>query len=195
VIYPREKEQTHIIVGVRGTSIHHPDRYPLRVLESILASQGGRLFVELREKQSLAYTVTARSLEGLDPFVFFVYIATSPEKAEAALAGINTELRKIREQGVTAQEVERAKRYLVGSYEIDLQKNSSQAAMLAFDERYGVGYQELEAYAQQILSVTPAMVQQMAHIYLAGEHPTVVIVGPSASGDMLIEPSAVRVLS
>jgi zinc protease len=195
VIYPRAKEQTHIIVGVRGTSIHHPDRYPLRVLESILASQGGRLFVELREKQSLAYTVTARSLEGLDPFVFFVYIATSPEKVEAALEGINTELRKIREQGVTVQEVERAKRYLVGSYEIDLQKNSSQAAMLAFDERYGVGYQELDAYAQQILSVTPAMVQQMAHIYLAGEPPTVVIVGPSPSGDMLIEPSAVRVLS
>jgi zinc protease len=191
----RDKEQTHIIVGVRGTSIHHPDRYPLRVLESILASQGGRLFVELREKQSLAYAVTARSLEGLDPFVFFVYMATSPEKVEAALEGINTELRKVREQGVTVQEVERAKRYLVGSYEIDLQKNSVQAAMLAFDERYGVGYQELDAYARQILSVTPEMVQRVAHVYLAGEHPTAVIVGPSPSGDMLIEPSAMRVLS
>ena len=58
IIYPRHKEQAHIIVGMRGISLHHPDRYALRVLESILASQGGRLFVELREKQSLAYTVT-----------------------------------------------------------------------------------------------------------------------------------------
>jgi zinc protease len=78
MVCQRDKEQAHIIVGLRGTSLHHPDRYALRVLESILASQGGRLFVELREKQSLAYTVTARSLEGLDPFIFFVYLATSP---------------------------------------------------------------------------------------------------------------------
>jgi zinc protease len=191
----REKEQTHIIVGVRGTSLYQPDRYPLRVLESMLSSQGGRLFVELREKRSLAYTVSARSLEGLDPFVFFVYIATSPEKVEAALEGITSELRKVSEQGVTAEEVERAKRYLVGSYEIELQKNSTLAATLAFDERYGLGHQELDVYAQRILSVTPDMIQQVTRTYLVMEQPVVVVVGPSPSRDMVVEPSAARVLS
>jgi zinc protease len=175
----KEKEQTHIILGFRGTSLHHPDRYALRVLESVLSSQGGRLFVELREKRSLAYTVTARSFEGLDPFVFFIYIATSPEKAAAALEGIQTELRKLRERGISAPEVERAKRYLVGSYAIELQKNSAQAATLAFDERYGLGLQEFETYGQKILAVTPDMVHQIAHAYLAVEHAVVITVGPS----------------
>jgi zinc protease len=193
VLHQRDKEQAHIIVGMRGTTLHHPDRYALRVLESILASQGGRLFVELREKQSIAYTVTARSLEGLDPFIFFVYIATSPEKAEIALDGIRTELLRVRASGVTEQELERAKRYLVGSYEIELQKNSALAAMLAFDERYGLGYQESEAYAQKILAVTPEMIQHVARTYLLVEHSSVVIVGPSPSGGMVIEPSAERV--
>ena len=145
VIYQRNKEQAHIIVGMRGISLHHPERYALRVLEPILASQGGRLFVELREKQSLAYTVTARSLEGLDPFIFFVYLATSPEKTAVALDGIREELLRVREQGATTQEIERAKRYLVGNYEIEIQKNSALAAMLAFDERYGLGCQEVES--------------------------------------------------
>ncbi len=188
----RQKEQTHIIVGVRGSSLHNPDRYPLRVLDSILSSQGGRLFVELREKRSLAYTVTARSLEGLDPFALFVYLATSPEKVDAAFAGIMAELYKVQEQGVTAQEVERAKRYLVGSYEIELQKNGSQAAALAFDERYGLGYQELDAYAQKILSVTPEMVHRVARAYLTIEQCTVAIVGPLPSGEIVQKPATGR---
>jgi zinc protease len=181
----REKEQPHIIMGVRGTSLHNPDRYALRVLDSLLSSQGGRLFVELREKRSLAYSVTARSLEGLDPFVFFVYMATSPEKVEAALEGIREELSKVRDGGVTAEEVERAKRYLVGSYEIELQKNGSQAAALAFNERYGLGHQELDTYAQKICSVTPEVVQQVARAYLTLEQCTVAIVGPSASREVV----------
>lgn len=190
----KDKEQTHLILGVRGTSIHHPDRYALRVLESILSNQGGRLFVELREKQSLAYTVAARSLEGLDPFVFFIYIATSPEKAEVALEGIRAELHKVREYGVSALEVERAKRYLVGSYEIELQKNSAQAAALAFDERYGLGVEEFETYGQKILAVTPDMVQQIAHTYLAVEQAVVVTVGPSRSREVVMGPSAETVM-
>ena len=192
VIYQRDKEQTHLILGMRGTSVHHPDRYALRVLESILASQGGRLFVELREKQSLAYIVTARSIEGLDPFMFFVYMATSPEKVGVALEGIREELLRVREAGVTSEELERAKRYLVGSYEIELQKNSAQAAMLAFDERYGLGYQESDVYAQKILDVTHEMVQHVARTYLSLEHSSVVIVGPPPSGGMVIEPAAVK---
>jgi zinc protease len=191
----KEKEQTHIILGARGTSIHHADRYPLRVLESILSSQGGRLFVELREKQSLAYTVAARSLEGLDPFAFFVYIATSPDKAEVALEGIRAELRKVREHGVSTVEVERAKRYLVGSYEIELQKNSAQAATLAFDERYGLGIQEFETYAQKILAVTPEMVQRVARSYLAVEQAVGVTVGPSRPRGVGMGPCAEGVVS
>jgi zinc protease len=191
----KDREQTHIMLGVRGTSLHHPDRYALRVLESILSNQGGRLFVELRERQSLAYTVAARSIEGLDPFVFFIYIATSPEKAGVALDGIQAEIHKLWEGGVSALEVERAKRSLVGSYEIDLQKNSAQAATLAFDERYGLGVQEFETYGQKILAVTPDMVQQIAHTYLAVEQAVVVTVGPSHSRDVVMGPAAEGVIS
>jgi zinc protease len=112
-----------------------------------------------------------------------------------ALDGINEELRRVREQGVTIQEVERAKRFLVGSYEIELQKNSTLGAMLAFDERYGLGYREAETYAQHILAITPEMVQRVADTYLTVEQSAVVIVGPSPSGGTVQTPSAERVVS
>jgi zinc protease len=195
VIYQRNKEQSHIILGMRGISLHHPDRYALRVLESILASQGGRLFVELREKQSLAYTVTARSIEGLDPFIFFVYLATSPEKTAVALEGMRGELLRMREQGATTLEVERAKRYLVGNYEIEMQKNSALAAMLAFDERYGLGCHEVESYAEHIMAVSPEMVHEVARKYLAIDQSAVVIVGPCVDEGVGCQPSAERVVS
>jgi zinc protease len=191
----RQKEQAHILVGMRGVGVLHPDRYALRVLESILASQGGRLFVQLREKQSLAYTVTARSLEGLDPFIFFIYLATSPEKTEAALDGIGEELQRVRQQGVTAQEVERAKRYLVGNYEIEVQKNSALAAMLAFDERYGLGCHAADSYTQKILAITPEMVRHVARTYLTIEQASVVIVGPPSTGGTVIKPAVEGVVS
>ena len=124
-----------------------------------------------------------------------MYLATSPEKSEVALDGIRNELQRVCDHGVTTPEVERAKRYLVGSYEIELQKNSALAAMLAFDERYGLGYDEVVSYAQHLMAVTPEMVHEVAHTYLAVDQSSVIIVGPSPSGGTVIKPSAERVVS
>jgi predicted Zn-dependent peptidase len=55
--------------------------------------------------------------------------------------------------------------------------------------------QESDAYAQKILAVTHEMIQHVARTYLSVEHAAVVIVGPSATGEMVIEPSAERVES
>ena len=59
------REQTHILVGGLGTKITAEDRHALRLLQTILGGQSGRLFIELREKKSLAYTVAPLSMEGL----------------------------------------------------------------------------------------------------------------------------------
>ena len=50
-----------------ATTVSDPDRFPLEVLATILSGQGGRLFVELRDKRGLAYRVSAFSVEGVDP--------------------------------------------------------------------------------------------------------------------------------
>jgi zinc protease len=87
-IHLMNKKQAHLVVGYPGTHLFDKDRYAVEVLASLLSGQGGRLFLELRDRQGLAYQVGAYSQEGIEPGYFAVYIATSPEKIGAALQGI-----------------------------------------------------------------------------------------------------------
>jgi zinc protease len=132
------------------------------VLNNILAGQGGRLFLELRDKMSLAYTVTSLSQEGIEPGYFGVYIATEPRKVDTAVAGILRELEKIIEKTVSREELDRAKQYMVGAYEIDLQRSSTVATQLAFNEIYGMSRNEWKDLPQKILKISSQDVLRVA---------------------------------
>ncbi|HEY3359806.1 MAG TPA: pitrilysin family protein [Polyangia bacterium] len=175
------KQQAHIVIGFPGTTVSHPDRFALEVLATILSGQGGRLFVELRDRRALAYRISAFSLEGVDPGYFAVYIATSPQNLEAAVAGIRGELAKITDQRVTAGELERAKRYLVGAHEISLQRRAALGSSLAFHECYGLGFAEYRRYAPGILAVGAADVQRAARAHLDWSRAVIAVVKPEES--------------
>lgn len=132
-----DKEQTHLLVGMRGISLDDPKKWTLHVLQSILAGQGGRLFLELRDKESLAYSVSPTSMEGYGTGSFGIYIACSPEKTEKAERMIHAELDKLCNKLVPADELERAINYLCGRTLIDLQRKTAQASSILFDTLYG----------------------------------------------------------
>ena len=119
-----------------GARVGDKDRYVLDVLSTILSGQSGRLFLELRDRQSLAYAISSSSLEGLDPGYFLVHVGTSLEKVEQALAGVYLELSRLRDGLVDVQELDRARRYLVGTHAIDLHVLRND---LAQDSRWRVG--------------------------------------------------------
>jgi zinc protease len=186
----QNKQQAHIVYGFPGTTITDGDRFPLEVLSTILSGQGGRLFVELRDKRGLAYRVSAFSVEGVDPGYFAVYIATSPENLAVAKSGIEDELGKIVATPVPKSELERAKRYLVGAHEISLQRRAALASTLAFHEAYGVGWDEYRRYAPGILGVTAADVQRVAKKYLDRSRAIVATVKPEETTPALAKPKA-----
>jgi zinc protease len=150
----------------------------LDVLNSILAGQGGRLFLELRDKMSLAYSVTSLSQEGVEPGYFGVYIGTEGSKVEKAIEGIRKELAQVLEKKVSMAELERAKQYLVGAYEIELQRNSSVATQLAFNEVYGASREEWRELPEKILKVTREEVFSVAHKILKPKQYVLSVVGP-----------------
>jgi zinc protease len=173
-----KKQQAHIVVGYPGTKLHSKDRYALEVLSTILSGQGGRLFISLRDQQGLAYHVGAYSQEGLEPGYFAVYVASSPENIQAVLTGIEKQLSALRERQVSASELKRVQRYLVGGYEISLQRRSTVASYLAFNECYGLGFKAYRQYSGQILSVTAQDIQRVARRYLNQKRRVVAIVKP-----------------
>ena len=174
----RQRQQAHVAVGWQVSSLYSDDQAALAVLASILGGQGGRLFLELRDRQSLAYTVSAWVQPGVDAGAFVFYIATSPEKLDQALAGIRAEVSKLQEALVTEEELGRAQRYLIGSRDISLQAQGTRGAYRAFDELFGLGYSHGRAYASRIDAVTREDIRAAARRYFLEAHEVVAVVRP-----------------
>ena len=172
------KEQAHFVLGFLGISYDHPDSYALRVLGAALSGQGGRLFREMRDKESLAYALDFMAQPNLDPGFIGVYMGTHPNKLETAIEAVLRELEKAKEKGLTGEEVARAKKYLIGNFEIGLQTNGAQANQMSLDELYGLGFDHYQRYPQEIEKVTKEDVDRAAKKYLNLEFYAVAIVRP-----------------
>lgn len=179
VITKHEKEQAHVVVGFRGTTFKNRDRYPMIVLNNILSGQGGRLFLDLRDRLSLAYSVSSVNYEGLEPGYFAVYIGTDPAKLETAKTEIRKQLAHVCSGKPSADELARSKQYIVGTYELDLQRNSALAATYTFNTLYGLGPQEAEKYPSRIMEVTAEDVLRVAKKYIRPEAYTMAVVKPA----------------
>ena len=130
---------------------------------------GGRFFDELRDKQSLGYTVHATSSDRLAAGMFLSYIACSPEKEEVARAGLLREFAKLCETPVTDAELARARTYALGTHAIAQQSGGNVLAELVDAWMYGTGLEELDRFADQLLAVTPQSMQQLAREYFVPE--------------------------
>ena len=174
---PRDKEQAHFVIGYTGARVTDPERYALDVLGSALAGMGGRLFTNLRDKKSLAYSVTSFSSEQVDPGFFAFYMGTSADKLEGAITDTLKEIEDVRARGVTAEELERAKKWMIGTYEIGLQSNAAYADKMMYNELYGVGYEEVFREPERIEAVTLEEVNRMAARVLNTDRYTIAVLG------------------
>ncbi|MBL9036997.1 MAG: insulinase family protein [Archangium sp.] len=176
---PAVKAQTHLMLGFHGARVSDSWTRALEVLTTVLSGQSGRLFIELRDKRSMAYSVSAMSVEGVDPGFFAVSMATSPEKVDDALAGIRLELQRVCDDHISPTELKRAQRYLIGTHEIGLQRNGARAGVAALDALYGLGADRFTRYEEEIGSVTIDAVRDVARRIIDFERETVAVVGPA----------------
>ncbi|HZX95909.1 MAG TPA: insulinase family protein, partial [Myxococcales bacterium] len=176
-----DKAQAHLVLGFPGVRLADDARWPLEVLSAVLSGQGGRLFVELRDKRSLAYSVTSFSMEGMDPGYFAVYIGCGPGKTRESLEGIRAELRRVREEPISGPELDRARTHLIGTHAISLQRNSARASVYAFDECYGLGADASARYAAQIAAVTADDVLAAAQRILSPSREVIALVAPEGA--------------
>lgn len=177
IFQPLKKEQSHIIVGYRGLTLKDDDRFVLEVIQSILSGQGGRLFLELRDKNSLAYSVSPMHMEGIECGYFGGYIGCSPEKSTKAIQMLKAEFAKLAETKISEEELVRAQRYLIGRHDIELQRKSTVGNAILFDDIYGLDYRESLDVADKYFSVTAEDVQRLAKKIFA--QPAIIsLVGP-----------------
>jgi zinc protease len=180
-VFDLPKEQSHIVLGYPGLTLDDPRRHALEVLTELLGGHGGHLFDAVREKRGLAYSVTALSIEGVDPGYFAAYAATSPGKEVAVIEAIDDVLQHVANKGPTTREMQRIKRHLIGSRAIGLQRCSARAAATALDELYGLGYDNFEKYADEIDGIHGNDVQSIARELLTDDARQIACVGPNVS--------------
>jgi zinc protease len=161
----RDKAQTALAIAFPGPHRTDPDRFAARIVAGIGSGLGGRFFDELRDRQSLAYTVHAYSSEHQLAGTFMAYIATSPEKEDVARAGLLAEFERLRQEPVTEEELERAKRYAVGSHAIRQESGGAILGDMVDAWMLGTGLHELAEHDSRVEAVTAADVQRLALEY------------------------------
>jgi len=162
----RDKQQVHIIIGFVGATLNSEDRYSLEVLDTALSGQSGRLFTELRDKQSLAYSLSSFSLFGLDTGSFGIYLGTSPDKRDEAIKSVWQQLYRVMEEPLSEEELTKAKNVLISNYALSLQTRGNQAMEMALNETYGLGQDFGNRYVQAIEQVDAATVLAIARKYI-----------------------------
>ncbi len=174
----REKLQAHFLIGFLGARFSDDDRYPLEVLSAALAGQGGRLFRNLRDEKSLAYSLTAFSSEQFDRGFLAFYMATAASKKDEAISAMWDEIIKFLKEGLTKEELERAKNFVIGNFEIGLQSNQAYADSIMFNELYGTGIEGFEKFTERIRKVTRKDVMRVARKYIDLERYVLAVVSP-----------------
>ena len=161
----REKAQTAIALAFRGPARRDADRHAAQLVAGVASGLGGRFFDELRDKQSLAYTVHAYTHERVEAGMFVSYIATGPDKEEVARQGLLAEFAKLRDQPVTDDELERAKRYAIGTHAIRQQSGGAVLGDMVDAWLLGEGLAELGTFESETSRVTAADIQRVAREY------------------------------
>ncbi|MDX1952530.1 MAG: insulinase family protein, partial [Verrucomicrobiota bacterium] len=177
----RDKKQGVIIVAFPGVTIYDQARFPLELLQEALSDLGSRLFVRIREKLGLAYYVGAQHFIGLQPGYFALYAGTAPESIAQVRSEIFSEVETLRREGITAEELKRAKAKLLGQKKIARQDLGSYAVATALDELYGLGYQNCDLEDANYEQVTQEEVHAAIVKYLRPETCVVSTAGPTAA--------------
>lgn len=178
------KTQSDLVLGIVGITRSDPDYYAWRMANMILGRLGmmGRLGESVREAQGLAYGVHSELDAGLGAGPWAVRAGVNPSNVDKALKGIGDELVRIRDGGVTADELLRGQRYSSGSLVLQLETNDGVAGIIQDVELYGLGLDYIDRYPDIINGLTLDIVNEVASRRFPALEQTVrVVAGPQRS--------------
>ena len=161
----KEKAQGVIMVGYRGVDIFSKDRHALELIDEASSDLGSRFFIRIREQMGLAYYVGANQMQGLVPGLFTFYLGTDPQKIEPVKTALLDEIRKLASDGLTNEELARAKKKLIGQQQIAMQSNDSFGFQCAIDELYGLGFGYYKKLEHDVEAVTLDDIKRAAAKY------------------------------
>ncbi len=169
VVRTRETEQAHLVIGSEALTRHDDRRFAFGLLNHVMGSgMSSRLFHEIREVRGLAYAVYSFRIPYADSGAYGIYAGTTPSNTHQVLELVNEELDKVIADGITAEELERAKGNMKGSLALSMEDTNSRMVRLGRHELTDVEHLTLDESVARIDAVTLGDVHQVAkEIYSA----------------------------
>lgn len=178
VVLEKDLEQVHLCLGTRGLAQNHPQRYESFILNTILGgSMSSRLFQEVREKQGLAYSIYSYTSSHSDTGSFIVYAGTSPERLQEVTDIILREMRRLKKELLTHDELDAAKEQIRGNLLLSLESSDNRMTKLAKNEIYFGSYQSLRDIITGLDRVTPESLLSLSEQVFDDRYLTLVLLG------------------
>lgn len=175
----RDLSQGNLCLGMPGVSRAHDDRWALDLLGAILGDgMSSRLFLELRERRSLAYDVSTFAASYADCGTFGVHAGFDPDQAEEVVAAIGRELERICTEPVALHELERARAYTRGRLELRMEDTAAVASWLGTGESLLPRILTVDEVVAHLEAVTAADLLRVAQRRIRPDLVRLAVLGP-----------------
>ncbi|MEO6350073.1 MAG: pitrilysin family protein [Candidatus Limnocylindrales bacterium] len=178
----RDLAQAHLCVGLPALRRDHPDQWALEMMNTILGEgSSSRLFQKVREDAGLAYDVHSFQTDYSDVGTLQVYAGVDPTDMTQAIDAILTELRRLRDEPVGADELARARAYASGRLELKLEESRHVSAWLGVQEALHERVLTLDEAIAELDKVTPATIQTLAQELIRDESLCLSVIAPTGT--------------
>ena len=175
----KDTEQSHIAIGVRAFARSHKDRYVLKVLNTILGeNMSSRLFQEVREKHGLVYSIQSAIERFNDTGALVVSAGTDPGTSVKTIELILKVMDGFRKESVSEDELERAKKYVIGQLSLGLEKTMNIMMWLGEGLLTQKKVQSVEEILKQVRQVTREDIMRVGETLFQNNRLNMAIISP-----------------
>ncbi|MFA5348811.1 MAG: pitrilysin family protein [Candidatus Paceibacterota bacterium] len=178
-IHFKETDQTHLLLGVKTFNVHDKRKYPLALLSETLGGMmSSRLFIEIREKRGLAYYVGTSTEENIDSGFLVTRAGVENKNSYEAVKAILEEYKKVRKEGITAEELKKAKDYIKGQTVLGLESCEALAGFYSGQELAGEKIKTPKEIFKEIDKIEKSDIVKVAKDVFRPERLNLAMVGP-----------------
>jgi len=175
----RETEQAHLALSLQGIPRSHPDRFNLQLLNTVLGQgMSSRLFLEVREKRGLTYSISSYVNYLYDTGSIGVSAGVDPRRIEAALEAILGELDRLRREPVPAEELKKAQEFMKGRLLLQMEDSLAVVSWLGRQEILEDRVLTIDEVLAAVDAVTAEDIQRVASERFREESLNLAVVGP-----------------
>ncbi len=165
-----QKQQAIVVIGYPGVDMNSPDRVALELIDDALSDLASRLFIRIRERQSLAYFVGTQQVVGLKRGMFVYYAGTAPGKDEKVRSEILDEIQLMVTKGLGKDEIERARAKLLGQRLLQDQSAAATVYKAGLSLLYGEDLDFENRLNERIRNITLEEVNAVSKTYFSGKN-------------------------